>query len=70
MSRRSVLVIVPGLIVAAMVFASTLSAKPIDKGHFHDSSVSPVYDCEGTLAQDSNDVDVSGDFGGDGGDTA
>ena len=59
MSRHSVLVVVPGLIVAAMAFASTLSAKPIDKGHFHDSSVSPVYDCEGTPAQDSNDVDVN-----------
>ena len=36
------------------------SARPIDKGHFHDVFTSDVYDCDGTLAQDS--LDVSGNF--------
>ena len=59
MGRRLLLVVGPGLVVAAMVFASTVSAKPIDKGHFHDSSVSDVYYCEGIPFQDTNDVDVN-----------
>ena len=36
------------------------TARPIDKGHFHDVFTSDVYDCDGTLAQDS--LDVSGNF--------
>ena len=60
MSRRSVLLVVPGLIVAATVLVSApATAKPIDKGHFQDVSTSPVYDCEGTPAQDSNNVSVN-----------
>ena len=59
MGRRLLLVVGPGLVVAAMVFASTVSAKPIDKGHFHDSGVSDVYFCEGIPFQDTNDVDVN-----------
>jgi hypothetical protein len=57
--------LITGLAVASLA-ASTLvtstpaTARPIDKGHFHEVSTSDVYDCEGTLAQDS--VDVSGNF--------
>jgi hypothetical protein len=57
--------LITGLAVASLA-ASTLvastpaTARPIDKGHFHDVSTSDVYDCEGTPAQDS--VDVSGNF--------
>ena len=60
MKGRSV-VLIAGLAVAATVLASTpANAKPIDKGHFHDVFTSDVYDCDGTLAQDSGDV--SGNF--------
>ena len=57
--------LITGLAVASLA-ASTLvtstpaTARPIDKGHFHEVSTSDVYDCEGTPAQDS--VDVSGNF--------
>ena len=57
--------LITGLAVASLA-ASTLvtstpaTARPIDKGHFHDVSTSDPYDCDGTLAQDS--VDVSGNF--------
>jgi hypothetical protein len=57
---RSVLLIA-GLVSAGTVLTSTpATAKPIDKGHFHDVSTGDVYDCDGTPAQDS--VDVSGNF--------
>jgi hypothetical protein len=59
MSARSVLVIA-ALVIAGTVLASApATAKPIDKGHFHDV-FREVYDCNGTPAQDS--VDVSGNF--------
>jgi hypothetical protein len=57
--------LITGLAIASLA-ASTLvtstpaTARPIDKGHFHEVSTSDVYDCEGTPAQDS--VDVSGNF--------
>jgi hypothetical protein len=59
MGRRSVLLIT-GLAIAGTVLASTpASARPIDKGHFHDVFTSDVYDCDGTPAQDSGDVSVN-----------
>jgi hypothetical protein len=54
-------VVIAGLAIAGTVLASTpATAKPIDKGHFHDVFTSPVYSCDGTPAQDS--IDVSGNF--------
>jgi hypothetical protein len=60
MRGRSVLLIA-GLAIAGTMLASTpATARPIDKGHFHDVFTSDVYDCDGTPAQDA--VDVSGNF--------
>ena len=60
MRGRSALLIA-GLAIAGIVLASTpATARPIDKGHFHDVFTSDVYDCDGTPAQDSGDV--SGNF--------
>ena len=60
MRGRSALLIA-GLAITGSVLASTpATAKPIDKGHFHDIFTSDVYDCDGTPAQDSGDV--SGNF--------
>src|SRR6188474_1436358 len=60
MRGRSALLIT-GLAITGSVLASTpATAKPIDKGHFHDVFTSDVYDCDGTEAQDSGDV--SGNF--------
>jgi hypothetical protein len=60
MRGRSALLIA-GLAVAGSVLASTpATARPIDKGHFHDVFTSDVYDCDGTPAQDSGNV--SGNF--------
>jgi len=57
---RSVLLI-SAVAIAGIVLATTpASANPIDKGHFTDVFTSDVYDCDGTLAQDSGDV--SGNF--------
>ena len=59
MRGRSLLI--AGLAIPATVLVSTpATAKPIDKGHFHDVFTSEVYDCDGTPAQDSGDV--SGNF--------
>ena len=53
--------LIAGLAVAGTVLASTpATAKPIEKGHFHDVHVGDVYDCDGTPAQDA--FDVSGNF--------
>jgi hypothetical protein len=61
MRRRSVLLLVAGLVLAGTLLVSTsATAKPIDKGHFHDVFTGDVYDCDGTPAQDSGDV--SGNF--------
>jgi hypothetical protein len=49
-----------GLAVASLVASTPATARPIDKGHFHDVFTSDVYDCDGTPAQDSGDV--SGNF--------
>lgn len=59
MRRRSAFLIT-GLAVASLVASTPGTARPIDKGHFHDVFTSDVYDCEGTPAQDSGDV--SGNF--------
>jgi len=53
--------LIAGLAVAGTVVTATpASARPIDKGHFHDVFTSDVYDCDGIRAQDSGDV--SGNF--------
>ncbi len=60
MRGRSALLIA-GLVITGIMLASTpATAKPIDKGHFHDVFTGDVYDCDGTPAQDSGDV--SGNF--------
>ena len=58
MRGRSALVIT-GLAVAGLLISTPVTAKPLDKGHFHDV-FTEVYDCDGTPAQD--DGDVSGNF--------
>jgi hypothetical protein len=59
--RRSSVLLVAGLVLAGTLLVSTsATAKPIDKGHFHDVFTGDVYNCDGTFAQDS--VDVSGNF--------
>jgi hypothetical protein len=59
MKRRSLLV--AGLVVAGTVLAGApATARPIEKGHFHEVSTGDVYNCDGIRAQDS--VDVSGNF--------
>src|SRR5215212_5416973 len=53
--------LIAGLAVAGTVVAGTpASARPIDKGHFHDVFTRDVYDCDGIPSQDSGDV--SGNF--------
>jgi hypothetical protein len=59
MKGRSAFLIV-GLAVASLVVGTSATARPIDKGHFHDVFTSDVYDCDGTPAQDRGDV--SGNF--------
>jgi hypothetical protein len=59
MRRRSILIIT-GLAVAGLLVSTPATAKPLDKGHFHDVFTSDVYDCDGTPAQDHGDV--SGNF--------
>jgi hypothetical protein len=58
MRGRSVLLIA-GLVIAVAVASGTATAQPIDKGHFHDTFYSPIYDCNGTPAQDFIDVSVN-----------
>ena len=52
--------LITGLAVASLVASTAATARPIDKGHFHDVFTGDVYDCNGTPAQDS--VDVTGNF--------
>jgi hypothetical protein len=59
MSGRSAFLVL-GLAVASLVASTSATARPIDKGHFHDVFTSDVYDCDGTPAQDSGDI--SGNF--------
>src|SRR5213592_3352219 len=62
MRGRSALLIA-GLAITGSVLASTpATAKPIDKGHFHDVFTSDPYDCDGTPAQDAVDVHVNFTF--------
>jgi len=59
--RRRVLISLFAVGALAAVGAGTpASARPIDKGHFHDVFTGDVFDCDGTEAQDSGDV--SGNF--------
>jgi len=59
--RRRTAFLVTGLAIAGTVLASApATARPIEKGHFHDVFTSDVYDCDGTPAQDAGDV--SGNF--------
>jgi hypothetical protein len=60
MKARSALLIVGMTVAGSLVTSAPASAKPVDKGHFHDDFTSPVYDCDGTPAQDT--VDVRGNF--------
>jgi hypothetical protein len=58
-TRRNALA---GLVAAGavMVAGTPASARPIDKGHFHEVFTGDVYDCDGIPAQDSGDF--SGNF--------
>src|SRR5215211_5371773 len=58
--RRRLAFLITGLAVASLVASTPATARPIDKGHFHDVFTSDIYDCDGTPAQDSGDV--SGNF--------
>jgi hypothetical protein len=60
--RRRVLIslFAVGAFAAAATPGTPASARPIDKGHFHDVDTSDPYDCDGTPAQDS--FDVQGNF--------
>jgi hypothetical protein len=58
--RSAFLITGLALAVASLVASTPATARPIDKGHFHDVFTSDVYDCDGTPAQDSGDV--SGNF--------
>jgi len=61
--RGRAALLIAGLAVMGSVLASTpATAKPIDKGHFHDVFASDVYDCDGTPAQDAVDVHVNFTF--------
>ena len=60
MKTRSTLLITTVAIAGSLIATASATAKPIDKGHFHDVFTSDVYNCDGTAAQDS--VDVSGSF--------
>src|SRR6188474_186223 len=60
MRGRSALLITGLAIMGSALASATATAKPIDKGHFHDVFTGDVYDCDGTPAQDSGDV--SGNF--------
>ena len=54
MRGRSALLIT-GVAVAGLVTAAPATAKPLDKGHFHDV-YTDVFDCEGTPVQEDGDV--------------
>jgi hypothetical protein len=60
MRRRSALLIAGLAITGSALASAPATAKPIDKGHFHDVFTSDVYNCDGTPAQDSGNV--SGNF--------
>jgi hypothetical protein len=58
--KRRFAVLTTAIAVAGVLGSTPATAKPIEKGHFHDVFTSDVYDCDGTPAQDSGDV--SGNF--------
>ena len=60
MRGRSALLIAALAITGSVLASAPATAKPIDKGHFHDVFTSDVYDCNGTPAQDA--VNVRGNF--------
>jgi hypothetical protein len=60
MRGRSVLVIAGLAIVGTVLAGTPATARPIDKGHFHDVETGDVYNDCGFPAQDT--VDVSGNF--------
>ena len=60
MRGRSVLVIAVLAIAGTVLAGTSATARPIDKGHFHDVFTDDVYDDCGFPAQDSGDV--SGNF--------
>jgi hypothetical protein len=57
MRTAAVLAATIAAIAAAAVTAVPADAQVFDKEHFHDSFVSDVYDCDGTPAVDSGEVD-------------
>src|SRR6185295_2989042 len=58
--KRRFAVLTTAIAVAGVLGSTPATAKPIEKGHFHDVFTSDVYDCDGTPAQDSGEV--SGNF--------
>ena len=60
MRGRSALLIAGLAITGSALASAPATARPIDKGHFHDVFTSDVYSCDGTPAQDSGNV--SGNF--------
>ena len=60
MRGRSALLIAGLAITGSALASAPATARPIDKGHFHDVFTSDVYNCDGTPAQDSGNV--SGNF--------
>ena len=60
MNGRSTLLIAGLVMAGAVLVSAPATARPIDKGHFHDVFTNDPYDCDGTPAQDSGDV--SGNF--------
>ena len=60
MRGRSALLVAALAITGSVLASAPATAKPIDKGHFHDVFTSDVYDCNGTPAQDA--VNVRGNF--------
>jgi hypothetical protein len=60
MRGRSALLIAGLAITGSMLASTPVTARPIDKGHFHDVFTGDVYDCDGTPAPDSGTF--SGNF--------
>jgi hypothetical protein len=58
--KRRLALLISGVAVAGLLGSTPATAKPLEKGHFHDVFTSDVYDCDGTQAQDHGDV--SGNF--------
>ena len=62
MRGRTVLLVAGLAITGSVLVGTPATAKPIDKGHFHDVFTSDPYDCDGIPAQDAIDVHVNFTF--------